>query len=101
MDNYVMFTGIINCEWEISTENAHGGSVCLIFIAILQSPNDANIQTQLLSKPEQDKDITVKAQTIKCQRLINLMQDMLMLQQSVNRSVTSNVWVEWKSQTSK
>lgn len=53
---------------------------CLIFIASLQSPNDADIQTQLLSKPEQDKDITVKAQTIKCQCLINLMQDMLMLQ---------------------
>lgn len=65
----------------------------------LQSTKDANIQTRLLSKLEQDKDITITALKIKYQCLINLKKDILMLQQSVHSSVINNYRAERKSPT--
>ena len=54
---------------------------CLIFIAGLQSPNDANIRTRLLSMLEQDRNIAVKTLTTESQRLIKLKRDTEMIQQ--------------------
>lgn len=69
VDSYVTFTGIVNREYKKFQRNSltEDQFKCLIFIAELQSPNNGNIQTQLLSKLKQDKDITVKALTIECQ----------------------------------
>lgn len=69
VDSYVTFTDIVNHEYKKFQQKSltEGQFKCLIFIVGLQSPNNGNIQTQLLSKLEQDKNITVKALTIECQ----------------------------------
>ena len=45
---------------------------CFLFLAGLQSPNDADIHTRLLSMLEQDRDIAVQTPTTECQHLIKL-----------------------------
>ncbi|KAF5395454.1 hypothetical protein PHET_12170 [Paragonimus heterotremus] len=81
--DYVTFAGLVNwdCERFQLKSLTEGQFKCLIFIADLHSPRDADIQTRLLSKLEQDKEITVKALTAECQRLVNLKRDTAMIQQ--------------------
>ena len=59
---------------------------CLIFIAGLQSPNDADIRTRLLYMLEQDRDIAVQTLTTECQRLIKLKRDTEMILQELFKS---------------
>ena len=58
----------------------------LIFIAGLQSPNDVDIRTRLLSMLEQDRDIAVQTLTTECQRLIKPKRDTEMIQQEPFKS---------------
>lgn len=92
-DDYVTFAGLVNSECEkfqlqSLTEDQFK---CLIFVAGLQSSQDADIRTRLLSRLEQDKDITVKTLTAECQRLVNLKHDTNMIQQTVQPFPTSAV----------
>ncbi|KER19110.1 hypothetical protein T265_12001 [Opisthorchis viverrini] len=45
---------------------------CLIFVAGLQSPHDADIRTRLLSQIKQDPELTLQKLTTERQHLINL-----------------------------
>lgn len=46
-----------------------------MFVAGLQSPHISDELTRLLPKLEQNKDVTVKAFTTECQRLMNLIKN--------------------------
>ncbi|CAH8430770.1 unnamed protein product [Dicrocoelium dendriticum] len=86
-DDYVTYAGIVNreCEkFDIKSITADQFK-CLIFICGLHSPRDAEIRTRLLSKLEQDQQMTLQTITTECQRLLNLKHDTLMLekQQSI------------------
>lgn len=73
---------------------------CLIFVAGLQSPNDADIRTRLLSMLDQDRDISVQTLTTECQRLIKLKRDNEMIQQEpFKSSISSRVTMTEKSPT--
>ena len=48
---------------------------CLIFVAGLHSPSDADVRTRLLSRIDQNPDITLQELTNECQRLMNLKAD--------------------------
>ena len=63
---------------------------CLIFIAGLQSPNDADIRPRLLSMPEQDRDLAVQTLTTECQRLLKLKRDTERKQQEPFKSSVSS-----------
>ena len=73
---------------------------CLIFIAGLQSPNDADIRTRLLSMLEQDRDIAVQTLTTECHSLLKLKRDIEMMQKEPFKlSVSSRVISMEKSPT--
>lgn len=73
---------------------------CLIFVAGLQSPNDADIRTRLLSMLDQDRHISVQTLTTECQRLIKLKRDNEMIQQEpFKSSISSRVTMTEKSPT--
>ncbi|CAH8672200.1 unnamed protein product [Schistosoma rodhaini] len=53
---------------------------CLVFVCSLQSSEDADIRTRILSKIEQCPNITLQEVTTECQRLVNLKHDTSMVE---------------------
>ena len=83
-DDYLTYAGIVNRECEKSkvgsmTENQFK---CLIFVAGLHSPDDADVRTRVLSRIDQNPDITLQELTNECQRLVNLKHDTRMVENS-------------------
>ena len=82
-DDYITYAGTVNrqCEdFKLSsiTENHFK---CLIFIAGLDSPHDAELRTKLLAKFNKEQNITLQDLTTECQQEINLKQDAMLIQQ--------------------
>ncbi|VDL89495.1 unnamed protein product [Schistocephalus solidus] len=57
----------------------------------LQSPNNAETRTRLLSKIEQDPDSTLQTWTVECQRLKNLKHDFVIVEQSSSSLAATSV----------
>ena len=55
----------------------------------LRSAEDADICTQILSKIEQNTDVTLQQVAVECQCLINLKHDSTMVQQSTASTVNT------------
>ncbi|CAI2737860.1 unnamed protein product, partial [Dicrocoelium dendriticum] len=83
MDDYITYAGIVNreCERFKLASMTETQFKCLMFICGLQSPSDADIRTRLLTRLEQDPDITLQKMAEECQRLINLKHDSRMVEQ--------------------
>ncbi|KER24867.1 hypothetical protein T265_07592 [Opisthorchis viverrini] len=92
-DDYVTFAGIVNreCEKFQLQSPTEDQFKCLIFVAGLQSSQESDIRTRVLSKLEHEKDITVKDLTTECQRLRNLKHDTAMVQQKSRSPISSSV----------
>ena len=56
---------------------------CLIFVCGLGSAGDTEVRTRILSKIEQNPNITPQQVTVECQRLVNFKHDSHIVQQSV------------------
>lgn len=95
-NDYVTFTGFVNCKCEkFQLQSlAEDKFICLIFIAGLQFSQDTDIRMRLLSKLDQEKNVTVKNHTTKCQCLLSLKQDTMLVQHSTNPSTTSSIWTK-------
>ena len=81
-EDFFAYAGEVNLRFENFQQKSltEDQVKCLIFIAGLQSPNDAGIRTRRLSMLEQDRDIAVKILATKYQRLIKLKRDTEMIQ---------------------
>uniref|UniRef100_A0A1Q3EU21 RNA-directed DNA polymerase n=1 Tax=Culex tarsalis TaxID=7177 RepID=A0A1Q3EU21_CULTA len=64
----------------------HDEFKCLVYVCGLKSGSDAEIRTRLLSKIEENADVTLQQLSDECQRLLNLQHDNAMIETS-----TSNV----------
>ncbi|XP_029142979.1 uncharacterized protein K02A2.6-like, partial [Protobothrops mucrosquamatus] len=84
-DDYGMLADTVNRECErfklrLLTDDQFK---CLIFIRALQSPQDADIRTRLLSKLDHDPDMNLKSLMAECKRLISLKHDAAMVEQKI------------------
>ncbi|CAH8538525.1 unnamed protein product [Schistosoma rodhaini] len=90
-DDWVKHAGLVNRECErfkLSTMTEDQFK-CLVFVCSLQSSDDADIRTRILSKIEQCPNITLQEVTTECQRLVNLKHDTSMVEK-VNCSYNVN-----------
>ncbi|CAH8481356.1 unnamed protein product [Schistosoma rodhaini] len=81
-DDWVQHASIINRECERFKLSAmtEDQFKCLVFVCSLQSSEDADIRTRILSKIEQCPNITLQEVTTECQRLVNLKHDTSMVE---------------------
>ena len=87
-DDYVTYASIVNRECEKFDYKSLTADQfkCLIFVCGLQSSSDAEIRTRLLSKLEQDPQMTLQNITNECQILLNLKHDTSMLEKQSTSS---------------
>lgn len=76
-DDYVTYASIVNreCERFRLQEMSSDQFKCLIFVCGLQSPVDADIRTRILTRIEQDPNISLQSVSEDCQRMVNLKHD--------------------------
>ncbi|CAH8637872.1 unnamed protein product [Schistosoma rodhaini] len=81
-DDWVQHASIINRECERFKLSAmtEDQFKCLVFVCSLQSSEDADIRTRILSKIEQCPNITLQEVTTECQHLVNLKHDTSMVE---------------------
>ncbi|CAH8515513.1 unnamed protein product [Schistosoma bovis] len=81
-DDWVKHAGLVNRECERFKLSAmtEDQFKCLVFFCSLQSPEDADIRTRILSKIEQCPNMTLQEVTAECQRLVNLKHDTSMVE---------------------
>ncbi|CAH8545975.1 unnamed protein product [Schistosoma haematobium] len=81
-DDWVKHAGLVNRECERFKLSAmtEDQFKCLVFVCSLQSPEDADIRTRILSKIEQCSNLTLQEVTTECQRLVNLKHDTSMVE---------------------
>ncbi|KER24112.1 hypothetical protein T265_08154 [Opisthorchis viverrini] len=80
-EDFITYAGVVNreCERFQLSSMTEDQFKCLIFVAGLQSPHDADIRTRLLNRIEQDPELTLQKLTTECQHLINLKADAAMI----------------------
>ena len=84
-EDFTIYSGFVNkqCKrFKISTISDEQFK-SLIFACGLRSTSDRDVRTRILSKIEQNSDITLQQVTEECQRLVNLKHDSDMVQQLV------------------
>ncbi|CAH8629424.1 unnamed protein product [Schistosoma rodhaini] len=88
-DEYGVLADIVNreCEKFKLRSLTEDQFKCLIFIKALQSPRDAEIRTRLLTRLDQDPNITLRTLTDECKRLQNIRHDNQLIEQ-VNPNLT-------------
>lgn len=88
-DEYGVLADIVNreCEKFKLRSLTEDQFKCLIFIKALQSPQDAEIRTRLLTRLDQDPNITLRTLTDECKRLQNIRHDNQLIEQ-VNPNLT-------------
>ncbi|KAK4467318.1 hypothetical protein MN116_000305 [Schistosoma mekongi] len=88
-DEYGALADIVNreCERFKLRSLTEDQFKCLIFIKALQSPQDAEIRTRLLTRLDQDPNITLRTSTDECKRLQNIRHDNQLIEQ-VNPNLT-------------
>ncbi|CAH8549162.1 unnamed protein product [Schistosoma turkestanicum] len=81
-DDWVKHAGLVNreCERFKLSSMTEDQFKCLVFVCSLQSPDDADIRTRILSKIEQCPNISLQEITAECQRLVNLKHDTSMVE---------------------
>ena len=88
---FATYTGTVDKECErfkiLSFTDAQ--FKCLIFVCGLRSAGDAEVRTRILSKIEQNQNITLEQVTLECQRLVNLKLDSHMVQQSLSATTAA------------
>ena len=82
--DFSRYAGIVNreCDQFKITSITDAQFKCLIFVCRLRSAEDADIRTRILSKIEQNPDVTLQQVAVEYQRLVNLKYDSTMVQQS-------------------
>ncbi|CAH8603980.1 unnamed protein product [Schistosoma rodhaini] len=87
-DDYLTYAGHVNkeCERFRINEITADQFKCLIFICGLKNPEDMDIRTRILSRIEQEPNMTLQMVTTECQRLLNLKHDTTMVQQNAKTS---------------
>ncbi|KER28725.1 hypothetical protein T265_04513 [Opisthorchis viverrini] len=80
-EDFITYAGVVNreCERFQLSSMTEDQFKCLIFVAGLQSPHDADIRTRLLNRIEQDPELTLQKLTTECQHLINLKAEAAMI----------------------
>ncbi|CAH8528395.1 unnamed protein product [Schistosoma rodhaini] len=83
-DDWVQHASIVNRECERFKLSAmtEDQFECLVFVCSLQSSEDPDIRTRILSKMEQCPNVTLQEVTTECQRLVNLKHDTSMVENS-------------------
>lgn len=99
--DFATYAGIVNkeCERFKITPITDAQFKCLIFICGLRSPCDADIRTRILSKIEQNPDMTLHQVAAESQRLVNLKHDSTLTQQSVPSTTAAVNTVERRRST--
>ncbi|VDO91982.1 unnamed protein product [Schistosoma margrebowiei] len=84
-DDWVKHAGLVNRECERFKLSAmtEDQFKYLVFVCSLQSPEDADIRTRILSKIEQCPKITLQEVTTECQRLVNFVVDQKYINQKL------------------
>ena len=92
-EDYVTYAGAVNkeCERFQLKSMTEDQFKCLIFVAGLQGPLEADIRTRLLSKIDHEPNITLQQCTTECQRLVNLKHDSSMIERQAKSSPYSTV----------
>ena len=87
--DWITYAGSVNryCERFKLRSMTDDQFKCLIFTCGLQSVQDADIRTRILSRLEQDPDLTLQSITTECQRLLNLKHDTEMIEQQMPSTV--------------
>lgn len=87
-EDWVSYSSRVNRERERSMWHKMTGNQykCLIYVCGLQAAKDAEIRTRILSRMEQDPDITLQQVTGECRRITNLKHDALMIQQLASQN---------------
>lgn len=91
-EDFVTYAGKVNreCERFQLKSMTDDQFKCLIFICGLQSSVDSEIRTRLLSKIDNESNMTLQKITTECQQLINLKHDTAMIQSAKSQD-SSNV----------
>ena len=76
-EDYTTFASVVNreCEKFKLSELTSDMFKCLIFVQGITAPKDSEIRSRLLSKLEQDPQLTVQKIAEECQRIVNLRHD--------------------------
>lgn len=92
-DDYLTYAGHVNkeCERFRINEITADQFKCLIFICGLKNPEDMDIRTRILSRIEQEPNMTLQMVTTECQRLLNLKHDTTMVQQNAKTSNLASI----------
>ncbi|KAK4468996.1 hypothetical protein MN116_000138 [Schistosoma mekongi] len=92
-EDYLSYASRINLQAERFKLNALSNDQfkCLLFVSGLQSQADADVRTRLLSRIEQNDDMTLQMVTTECQRLVNLKNDTTLIENKGNASLNSNI----------
>ena len=61
---------------------------CLIFVAGLHSPSDADVRTRLSGRIDQNPDVKLQELTNECQRLMNLKADTSLIESRASDNTT-------------
>lgn len=87
--DWVTYAGNVNqyCERFKLRTMTEDQFKCLIFACGLQSGEDADIRTRIISRLEQHPDLTLQSITTECQRLVNLKHDTAMIERQSHSSV--------------
>ncbi|CAH8529728.1 unnamed protein product [Dicrocoelium dendriticum] len=83
-EDWVTYSSRVNreCERSLFHKMTADQYKCLIYVCGLQATKDADARTRVLSRIEQNPEITLQEVTNECQRLMNLKHDAAMIQQS-------------------
>lgn len=84
VEDFVSYTCRVNkscVEFELGKLNENQFK-CLMFVCGLKSESDAEIRTRLLSRIEENDDVTLEQLSEECQRIISLKQDAAMIEAS-------------------
>ena len=92
-EDFVTFTGIVNreCEKFKLSSLTEEQFKCLIFIKGLTSESHSDIRARLLTKLENDKDVTIHALTNICNDLVKIKSDTILVQKQNTTPSTFNV----------
>ena len=92
-DDHLTYAGHVNkeCERFRINEITADQFKCLIFICGLKNPEDMDIRTRILSRIEQEPNMTLQMVTTECQRLLNLKHDTTMVQQNAKTSNLASI----------
>ncbi|VDP19415.1 unnamed protein product [Schistosoma margrebowiei] len=92
-DEYGVLADIVNreCEQLKLRSLTEDQFKCLIFIKALQSPQDAEIRTRLLTRLDQDPNVTLRTLTDDCKRLQNIKHDNELIEQANPNLTCSSV----------